>query len=94
MAERIVDEHKIIGTEELVRMISALKGTTRYCFVLGSGASAGGTDNNRIRTGKELEYIWMEDLEKIPGFKELKRISEELKDDRTIEHDVSEIIAA
>ena len=88
MSEQIIGNDRILSTKLLVKAISeGQKYGERFCFILGAGASA----SSGILTGAELEYRWMLDLDKDPGFKEVHAVAKSLKEKKHLSHDFKEI---
>ena len=88
MSEQIIGNDRILSTKLLVKAISeGQKYGERFCFILGAGASA----SSGIPTGAELEYRWMLDLDKNPGFKEVHAVAKSLKEKKHLSHDFKEI---
>ena len=88
MSEQIIGNDRILSTKLLVKAISeGQKYGERFCFILGAGASA----SSGIPTGAELEYRWMLDLDKDPGFKEVHAVAKSLKEKKHLSHDFKEI---
>ena len=88
MSEQIIGNDRILSTKLLVKAISeGQKYGERFCFILGAGASA----SSGILTGAELEYRWMLDLDKNPGFKEVHAVAKSLKEKKHLSHDFKEI---
>ena len=88
MSEQIIGNDRILSTKLLVKAISeGQKYGERFCFILGAGASA----SSGIPTGAELEYRWMLDLDKDPGFKEVRAVAEVLKEKEHLSHDFDDI---
>ena len=91
MAEQMIDKYRIISSKQLVKAIKEGKNNSqRFCFILGSGASA----SSNIPVGGELERRWMRDLEEEPGFSEVHVIAENMRKDNLLEYDFKEIEAA
>ena len=88
MSEQIIGNDRILSTKLLVKAISeGQKYGERFCFILGAGASA----SSGILTGAELEYRWMLDLDKDPGFKEVHAVAKSLKEKKHLSHEFKEI---
>ena len=88
MSEQIIGNDRILSTKLLVKAISeGQKYGERFCFILGAGASA----SSGILTGAELEYRWMLDLDKNPGFKEVHAVAKSLKEKKHLSHEFKEI---
>lgn len=88
MNTQTIENYRIIPTNELVRAIEEVKNSSeRFCFVLGSGASA----SSGIPTGGELEYRWMAEMEQNPGLKEIRTVAKSLWLDKRLDYDFGEI---
>lgn len=88
MPEQIIENYRIISTNLLVKAIKEVENSSeRFCFILGSGASA----SSNIPTGGELERRWMAEMEKNPGFAEIRAVAERLREDKRLDCDFAEI---
>ncbi len=88
MAEQIIEQYRIISTKQLVRAIKDVNNNSeRFCFILGSGASV----SSGIPAGGELERRWMEEMEKDPGFAEIRTIAAKLRAESFLDHEFTEI---
>lgn len=88
MDKSIIEKYKIIPTNQLVRTIKeGNNNSERFCFILGAGASA----SSNIPTGVELEGRWMAEMEKDPGFEEIRPIAKNLRDSHQMDTDFKDI---
>lgn len=88
MSEQTIEQYRIISTKQLVKAIRDVDNNSeRFCFILGSGASV----SSGIPAGGELERKWMEEMEKDPGFAEIRTTAARLQADNHLEHEFNEI---
>lgn len=88
MTEQIIENYRIISTNQLVRAIGEVKNSSeRFCFILGSGASA----SSNIPTGGELECRWMAEMEAAPGLMEIQEVAKALREAKRLDYDFEEI---
>lgn len=88
MSTNMIGDDRIISTKYLVKAIrEGQKNGERFCFILGAGASV----SSGIPTGAELEYRWMEDMERDLGMEEVAGAARSLKEKKQLDHDFDEI---
>ena len=88
MAEQKIGNDHILSTKYLTHaIIEGQKYGERFCFILGAGASV----SSGIPTGAELEYRWMEDMEKSPGLEEVQVAAKALKEKGQLDYEFEEI---
>ena len=88
MSEQPIEQYRIISTRQLVKAIRDVDNNSeRFCFILGSGASV----SSGIPAGGELEFKWMEEMAKDPGFAEIRATAAKLQADKHLDHDFNEI---
>ena len=88
MAEQIIEQYRIISSKLLVKAIRDVDNNSeRFCFILGSGASV----SSGIPAGGELESKWMEEMEKDPGFTEIRKTAVKLRAHNLLDHEFEEI---
>lgn len=88
MSEQPIEQYRILSTRQLVKAIRDVDNNSeRFCFILGSGASV----SSGIPAGGELEFKWMEEMAKDPGFAEIRATATKLQADKHLDHDFNEI---
>ena len=88
MAEQKISDDHILSTKYLIHaIIEGKKYGERFCFIFGAGASV----SSGIPTGAELEYRWMEDMEKSPGLEEVQMAAKALKEKGKLDYEFKEI---
>ena len=88
MSEQPIEQYRILSTRQLVKAIRDVDNNSeRFCFILGSGASV----SSGIPAGGELEFKWMEEMAKDPGFAEIRATAAKLQADKHLDHDFNEI---
>ncbi len=98
MEEYVFPEERILSAQKFVTTLQeSNRNGTRFCFILGAGASA----DSRIPSGKALEMRWMNALmgEKADGGflqtrKETEEIAKTLKRTEKIRYDFADIVRA
>lgn len=84
------EDERLLSMKYLVKSIrEGQEHGERFCFILGAGASV----SSGIPTGAQLEYRWMEDMEKDPGMKEVRAAAERLKRANSLDHEFDQIAA-
>ena len=88
MSEQPIEQYRILSTRQLVKAIRDVDNNSeRFCFILDSGASV----SSGIPAGGELEFKWMEEMAKDPGFAEIRATAAKLQADKHLDHDFNEI---
>ena len=86
--KQVIENYRIISTNHFVTTVCEGRRTSeRFCFIIGAGASV----SSGIPMGVTLEAEWMEEMEKSPGFSEVREFAETLRKAGRLEHDFSEI---
>lgn len=84
----VLDNYRIISTNQLVRAIKEGKSNSeRFCFILGSGASA----SSNIPTGGELERKWLMEMEEDSGFDDIREVAQLLRRGGYLDNDFEDI---
>ncbi len=86
--KQVIENYRIISTNHFVTTVcEGRRNSERFCFIIGAGASV----SSGIPMGVTLEAEWMEEMEKSPGFSEVREFAETLRKAGRLEHDFSEI---
>lgn len=86
--KQVIENYRIISTNHFVTTVcEGRRNSERFCFIIGAGASV----SSGIPMGVTLEAEWLEEMEKSPGFSEVREFAETLRKAGRLEHDFSEI---
>lgn len=70
--KQVIENYRIISTNHFVTTVcEGRRNSERFCFIIGAGASV----SSGIPMGVTLEAEWMEEMEKSPGFSEVRELS-------------------